>query len=167
MIEPHPDLAQLQKLWPSIRKFQKLAEQHGIGDVFQDNGGKLLQVVLTTGLTVLQPREGNDAIDGEGNEYELKSVNTKLTKSFSTHHHMNPVIIAKYRQVDWVFAVYSGIELEEIHVLTPADLEEYYMKWEKKWRDTGGKDINNPKIPLSFVRARGIQVWPSSDKDTR
>ena len=108
-MKPHPDQAKLRALMPSIRKLQRLASIHGIDDIFQDNGGKILQILLCTGLTILPGREGNDARDENGREYELKSVNIHLTKSFSTHHHMNPHIIGKYRQVDWVFAVYDGI----------------------------------------------------------
>ncbi|MDX5495278.1 helix-turn-helix domain-containing protein [Wolbachia endosymbiont (group A) of Sphaerophoria taeniata] len=145
----------LKDIFPHIRKYQEFAVKHGINDIFQDNGGKILQVLLLTGLTILPAREGNDAIDEYGNEYELKLVNALLTKSFSTHHHMNPTIIAKYRKVDWVFAIYEGIELKEIYKLTPQDLEPYYITWEKKWHDTGGKDINNPKIPLKYVRDKG------------
>lgn len=107
----HPDRAVLEEIFPSIRKYQELASKHGIGDIFQDNDGKLLQLVLITGLTVLPGREGNDARDARGKEYELKSVNVLLTKTFSTHHHMNPTIIRKYRQVRWCFAIYEGIEL--------------------------------------------------------
>jgi hypothetical protein len=120
--------------------------------------GKILQVLLHTGLKILPGREGNDAIDEYGNEYELKSVNIKLTKSFSTHHHMNPVIIAKYRKVDWIFAVYDGIELLEIYQLKPNDLEHYYTTWEKKWYADGNKDINNPKISLNYVRTHGKRI---------
>lgn len=84
----------LNRLFPYVREYQKLAKEFaGIQDIFQDNGGKLLQVLLVTGLKNLDnSREGNDAIDSGGNEYELKSVNIRLTKSFSTHHHLNPVI---------------------------------------------------------------------------
>jgi hypothetical protein len=159
MIKSHQDIAIFNEIYPSILKLQELAEKHGINDIFQDNGGKLLQVLLLTGLEVLPGREGNDAKDNHGNEYELKSVNTLLTKSFSTHHHMNPVIINKYRQVDWVFAVYEGIKLLSIHQLTPNDLEPYYLKWETKWHDDGGKDINNPKIPLKFVIEHGTTIY--------
>ncbi|MEZ4951892.1 MAG: helix-turn-helix domain-containing protein, partial [Saprospiraceae bacterium] len=102
-------------IFPSLQMLQDLASKNGINDIFQDNGGKLLQVLLITGLSDLPGREGNDAIDEDGNEYELKSVNISLTKSFSTHHHMNPVIIDKYRKVDWIFAVYRGIEILEIY----------------------------------------------------
>ncbi len=59
------------------------------------------------GLENLPGREGNDARDAFGREYELKSLNRKLVKGFSTHHHLNPTIIAKYRTVDWIFAIYD------------------------------------------------------------
>ena len=154
----------LHELMPAIREYQQLANEHGINDIFQDNGGKILQVLLITGLSILPGREGNDAVDERGNEYELKSVNISLTKSFSTHHHMNPVIIKKYKKVDWIFAVYEGIELIEIYKLTPKDLSPFYNKWEKKWNDDGGKDINNPKIPLSYVREKGKLMFSREKK---
>ena len=151
----HADTAALEKLWPAIREYQALATKHGIRDIFQDNGGKLLQVLLITGLQAVASREGNDARDANGNEYELKSVNTLLTQSFSTHHHMNPVILAKYRKVAWFFAVYEGIELQAIYRMAPERLEPYFTKWETKWHADGGKDINNPKIPVKFVKENG------------
>jgi hypothetical protein len=160
----HPDKATLERLWPAIRQYQDLATKHGIHDIFQDNGGKLLQVLLITGLTVTGSREGNDARDAAGNEYELKSVNTLLTQSFSTHHHMNPVILAKYRKVVWFFAVYEGIELHTIYRMTPDRLEPYFTKWEKKWHADGRKDINNPKIPVKFVRENGELFYGASPK---
>jgi hypothetical protein len=49
-MKPHPDKTKLDALMPAIREYQKLAVEHGIGDIFQDNGGKLLQLVLTLGL---------------------------------------------------------------------------------------------------------------------
>ena len=146
-------------LFPSIRAYQALADLHGIDDIFQDNGGKILQVLLLLNLRQLPGREGNDAVDEAGKEYELKSVNLKKTRSFSTHHHMNPGLSEKYRQVDWIFAVYQGIEIEEIYRLTPQDLEFYYTRWETKWHDEGGKDLNNPKIPLRYVREHGHLLY--------
>lgn len=154
--KPHADHKTLQEILPHVRKMQELAVKHGINDIFQDNGGKLLQVILTLGLTVLPGREGNDAKDETGREYELKSVNTDLTKSFSTHHHLNPTIVAKYRKVDWVFAVYCGIELQAVYFVPPEKLEPYFKAWEEKWKTSG--DINNPKIPLKFVVANGTLV---------
>lgn len=115
-------------------------------------------MLLITGLTVLPGREGNDAIDSSGQEYELKSVNIELTKSFSTHHHMNPVIIAKYRLVPWIFAIYKNIALQEIYLLTPKDLEPFYEKWENQWY-SNRRDINNPKIPVNYVINNGTLLF--------
>ena len=153
------DVKRFWDIFPFIRDFQRLADKYGINDVFQDNGGKLLQVLLLTNLKAIRSREGNDAIDDEGIEYELKSVNRLLTSSFSTHHHMNPTIIAKYRKVPWIFAIYEGIEIQKIYRMSPGALEPYYSKWEKKWHDDGGKDINNPKIPLTFVEEHGELIY--------
>jgi hypothetical protein len=164
-MKPHSDWEKLQALLPSVRKLQKLASKHGIDDIFQDNGGKILQILLLTGLTILGGREGNDAVDENGHEYELKSVNIRLTQSFSTHHHMNPKIIAKYRLVDWIFAVYDGIELVEIYPLTPKQIEPYFEKWATKWAVDGNKDINNPKIPLRYVRETGNLIYSTASLD--
>jgi hypothetical protein len=156
----HADKKKMDRIWPAIVEYQTLASEHGIDDIFQDNGGKILQVLLITGLRRVVGREGNDAVDEEGQEYELKSVNIALTKSFSTHHHMNPTIIAKYRKVPWIFAVYRGIELLEIYRLELNDMEPWYRKWEDKWHADGGKDINNPKVPLTYVREHGRRLYP-------
>ncbi len=155
----HPDLILLNQLIPHLQKYQELATKHGIHDIFQDNGGKVLQILLVTGLQILPGREGNDARDSGGREYELKSVNKLLTQSFSTHHHINPKIIDKYKQVDWIFAVYEGIELQTIYQMTPEQLEPYFSKWRQKWCDSGGKDINNPKIPLKYVEENGKLIF--------
>lgn len=154
-LKPHKDYARLLEIWPALQEYQALATKHGIDDVFQDNGGKLLQVLLLLGLRILPGREGNDAVDSRGREYELKSVNIELTKGFSTHHHMNPTIIAKYRQVPWVFAIYRHISLQAVYLLEPTDLDFYFSKWEEKWRADGEKDINNPKIPVVYVIENG------------
>jgi hypothetical protein len=162
-MKPHPDKAILDELFPFVRQYQTLASRHGIDDIFQDNGGKLLQVLLLTGLTIIHGREGNDARDAFGREYELKSLNRRLTKGFSTHHHMNPTIIAKYRQVSWIFAVYEGIELQAIYQLSPELLEPFYQRWETRWHENGEKDLNNPKIPLKYVEQEGSQIYQTAE----
>lgn len=79
---------------------------------------------------------------------------------------MNPAIIAKYRKVDWFFAIYEGIELQAIYRLSPAKLELHFSKWEKRWHDSGGRDINNPKIPLKFVIENGeLYYKPASSAE--
>ena len=162
-MKPHTDVARLEALLPAIREFQKLASEHGVDDVFQDNGGKLLQVLLLTGLTVKAGREGNDAIDEQGNEYELKTVNTFKQRQFTTHHHLNPGIIRKYRQVPWIFAAYEGIEIVAIYRVEASDLEPFFSKWEAKWHADGGKDINNPKISLKHVETVGQLIYTRAD----
>ena len=113
------DIDRLNMLFPFIREYQKLAEKYDINDIFQDNGGKHLQMLLVTGLKNIGAREGNDAVDEKGREYELKSVNSLLTHSFSTHHHLNLAILKKYKKVNWVFAVYEGVEIKELYLMNP------------------------------------------------
>lgn len=158
-MKPHPDKELMDRLFPAVREYQALAERHGIKDVFQDNGGKILQVILALGLKVLAGREGNDAVDRHGNEYELKSVNISLQRQITTHHHLNPIILDKYRQVKWIFAVYKNIELVCIYGMEPQGLEPLFSKWEAKWHADGGRDINNPKIPLDFVVTHGKLLY--------
>jgi hypothetical protein len=162
-MKPHEEFALLKELFSSIRVYQKLATKHGISDIFQDNGGKILQLCLALNLQVLPKREGNDAKDADGNEYELKTVNILKTMNFSTHQHMNPVIIKKYRQVDWIFATYEGIELKEIYLLKPNKMEPWYKRWEEKWYADGRKDINNPKVPLTYVKENGKLIYSNED----
>lgn len=153
------DKQKFMQLFPYIREYQELASKYNINDIFQDNGGKYLQLLMILDLKTDGAREGNDAIDAEGREYEIKTVNIELQHQFTTHHHMNPVIISKYRKVDWYFAPFKNIELQVIYKLTPDKMEPFYQKWEDKWHRDGGKDINNPKIPLTYVMAHGEVVW--------
>ena len=157
----HADKSRLDDLFPAIRRYQALASEHGIQDIFQDNGGKLLQTLLILNLTCIEGREGNDARDALGREFELKTVNYDLTASFSTHHHLNPTILAKYRSVQgWYFSIYRSIEVVKIYFMEPKQLEpNYFSRWEAKWHESGGKDINNPKIPVRFVEKNGVLVY--------
>lgn len=158
-MRPHKDYEKYKRISKHLQRLQKLATKHGINDIFQDNGGKILQLKLITGLNISPGREGNDAVDEQGNEYELKSVNINLTKQVSTHHHLNKTIIDKYRSVKWIFAVYKGIELNEVYKLDASMLEPFFLKWEEQYRKTG-KEINNPKISLKFVREHGKKYYP-------
>jgi hypothetical protein len=157
------DKEKFDRLLPYIREFQQLASKHKINDIFQDNGGKYLQLFMILDLQADGAREGNDATDKDGNEYEIKTVNLDLQHSFTTHHHMNPTIIEKYRKVDWYFAPFKGIELQAIFRVKPDKMEPYYSKWEDKWHADGGKDINNPKIPIKYVMENGEVVWLPND----
>ena len=162
----NPDYEEFLRLLPYIREYQQLAHKYKINDIFQDNGGKYVQLLILLGLKTDGAREGNDATDDQGNEYEIKTVNLELQNQFTTHHHMNPTIIAKYRKVDWFFAPFMGIELQAIFRMKPADMEVFYSKWETKWHADGGKDINNPKIPLSHIMKLGEVVWLPNEVKT-
>lgn len=161
----HPDWKRLEKLMPAVREFQALATEHGIDDVFQDNGGKILQMLLALNLQGIPGREGNDAVDVEGREYELKSVNIWLTAGFSTNHHINIPIIEKYRRARWVFAIYEGIEMRRAFYMPADALEVYFSAWEENWKEEK-KDINNPKVPLKFVCGHGECLFDDGSLST-
>ncbi len=149
----------LDSLWNNLHDLSKMAAEYGIEDIFQDNGAKVLQQLVYLNMQVLPGREGNDAVSPNGTEWEMKSINLSTSASgFSTNHHTNHVIIEKYRKVPWTFAIYRGITLEEIYVMTPAMLEPIYQHWEQKLETM--VHLNNPKIPVKFVRENGIKVYP-------
>lgn len=154
----------MQNAFEKVQELQKLAKEYGIADIFQDKGGKVLQVLIMLGLKISPGREGNDALDDEGNEYELKTVNYALTTQISTHHHLNKEILDKYRKVKaWYFAIYEDIELWEIWKVPPSQLEELFRHWETVIDQTG-KELNNPKIPLWFVQTGGESIYRNPDK---
>lgn len=157
------DLERLYAALNGIIEMQTLASEYGISDIFQDNGGKVLQVLILLGLQISPGREGNDAVDTDGNEYELKTVNHALNKNagITTHHHLNRDILDKYRAVKaWYIASYDGVELREIYRLAPSVLEPLFAQWEDKIASKGAA-LNNPKIPVRYVHM-GERVYPPS-----
>lgn len=157
------DLERLNAAFAGIHEMQQLADEYGINDVLQDNGGKVLQVLILLGLRISPGREGNDAVDAAGNEYELKTVNQSLNKNagITTHHHLNKDILRKYRAVTaWYIAVYEGVLLKEIYRLAPQELEPLFGVWEGKI-EAQGSALNNPKIPIRLVRS-SERVYPDA-----
>jgi hypothetical protein len=71
---------------------------------------------------------------------------------------MNPTIIAKYRPVPWIFAIYRNISLQEVYLMEPHNLEHYYTLWESQW-NSNRKDLNNPKIPVTYVKTHGKRLF--------
>jgi hypothetical protein len=155
------------------RQLQELATRHGIHNVMTDNGYQELVMLTLFGLTKLR-REGNDARDEDGEEYELKTVGRtssdgvrKATLSITTEHTLTHANIARYRAVSlWVIGVFDRTLPEIIYEITPAALEPFFARWEQRLRenDPSGTDplnhINNPKIPLKFVAEHGVRIWP-------
>ena len=162
------DLERLNSALLGIEKMQDLANEYGIHDILQDNGGKVLQVLILLGLRISPGREGNDAIDIDGNEYELKTINRALNKNagITTHHHLNQDILKKYRAVTaWYIAIYEGVKLQEIYKVRTIILEPLFQQWEQKIIDNDIA-LNNPKIPLRFVRS-GEKVYPNDVPQTQ
>lgn len=159
-------ILRLELFWNSLTDLIKMAREYGIEDIFQDNGAKILQQLVYLDFKALPGREGNDAVSRNGLQWEMKSINLDTSASgFSTNHHTNFDIIAKYRQVPWSFAIYHGERLSEIYVMNHEQLKPMFDNWENKLRTTGMAHLNNPKIPVSFVRTNGIQVYPINPKD--
>ena len=153
-------------MWAKLDGLEKFALTYGINDIAQDNNLKLLQTLVLFDFQNQQSREGSDAIDRYGNAWELKTVNVDLTTSFSTNHHTNIERIAMFRREIWLFSAYKGISLQEVYAVSPVALEEYFKKWEeavleKIAGNNENSHLNNPKIPLKFVRQVGTKVFPS------
>jgi len=151
--------AEIESLWPGIQAFQALADQYGVPDIFADNGGKVVQLAVATGLDIVPGRMGADYADRMGNEYEVKTVNTaKNVRGFTTNHHLTKKTIGNYRTRRWVFAMYDNITLDEAYLVESIEMESIFMKWELA---LGGKrdHLNNPKIPIDFVRQVGTVMY--------
>ncbi|WP_367924771.1 hypothetical protein [uncultured Ruthenibacterium sp.] len=153
------------RMWAKLDELEELAAKHHIQDIAQDNNLKLLQTLVLFDLTNQPGREGSDAIDRYGHDWELKTLNINLTHSFSTNHHTNLSRIALFRQERWMFSSYKGIQLQEVYVVNPRDLEKYFSEWERKIlkkieKKTENPHMNNPKISLSYVKAVGVKVYP-------
>lgn len=157
-------IARLEELWENLHDLADMCREYGIEDMLQDNGLKVMQQLVYLDMDFLPGREGNDSISRSGTEWEMKSVNILLTSGFSTNHHTNYDIIAKYRQVPWTFSIYEGITLKEIYVMTPEQLEPIYRHWEDQLAN-GRSHLNNPKIPVRFVRENGLCVYPINPRD--
>lgn len=155
---------------------QALATRHGIHNVFDDNGYKELLLLTLFGLRKLR-REGDDAIDALDRRYEMKTVARissdgvrKNNLNVTTEHTMTLANIERYRRgFLWIVAVFDGPRPEVVYEITPAALEPFLAKWEGILTGSDGvpprDHINNPKIPLKFIEAYGLRVWPPHAED--
>jgi len=151
--------AEIESVWPGVEALQDLADQYGIPDVFQDAGGKMLQLAVATGLDLIPGRTGPDARDRMGNLYEVKTVDlsNKTKGGFTTNHHLTRDTISRYRSRRWVFAIYERITLMEAYLVEATDLDPIFRKWEF---DLRSKDhINNPKISSEYIREVGTVMY--------
>jgi len=150
--------AEIESLWPGVEAMQSLAEQYGIKDIFQDAGGKMLQLAIATGLDLIPGRTGPDAQDRMGNLYEVKTIDMSGKGSgFTTNHHLTRDTIARYRNRRFVFAMYDKITLHEAYLVESGALEPVFQKWERTLRTQS--HINNPKIPVEGIREIGTVMY--------
>jgi len=158
-LEHQARIRRLEQHWNDLEPLRGMAKEFGIADIFQDNGAKTLQQLIYLNMKLLPGREGNDSVSENGVEWEMKSINlaTRAT-GFSTNHHTTNQILSKFRRVPWTFAIYRGIELQEIYIMSSSMLEPQFSRWEQKLLTQ--THINNPKIPVKFVKENGIKVFP-------
>ncbi len=50
-----------------------------------------------------------------------------------------------------------------MYVMTPSMLEPLYQHWEEKLQTMA--HLNNPKIPVKYVRENGIKVFPINENN--
>jgi len=172
VLEPTGDIACLLRQGTEI---QSEATLQGIHNVFDDGGYKELLMLSLFNLRKLH-REGDDAEDAEGRRYEMKTVarvsssgRRKTSLSITTEHTLTQTNIDRYRATFlWIVAVFDQSVPEVIYEIPSAKLEPYFAAWEAKLASQGQpvggapNHMNNPKIPLKWIQAHGVQVWPST-----
>ena len=145
-------------LWRQLATLQEIAEEFGISNIFQDNGAEILQQLIYLNMAAVPGREGNDGVDINGCEWEMKSLDiSKGNKGITTNHHLNAAIIEKYKTVPWSVTLYDGIILKKIYVIGSKQLQPMFDKWEKELQTKSS--LNNPKIPLKFIEEHGILIY--------
>lgn len=153
----HMGFEEMMDAMKGVQKLQNLAEYHGIPNIFTDNGGKLVQILVAAGLDYVEGRTGPDAKDRVGNFYEIKSTDVNANVGFGTSHHLNMSIIDRYRDHTFIFAIFDGVTLLEMYRVKSEALEPLFQTWEDRLFDVD--HLNNPKIPLKLVREVGDVMY--------
>jgi len=172
VLRPQGNITELVEIGNAL---QEVASTRRIHNVFDDGGYKELLLLSLFNLTKGGGRTGNDAVDDQGREYEIKTVARVSAKgerkpylNVTTEHTLTLENVERYRNVHlWIVAVFDQSNPEVIYEVSPARLERYFSLWESKLRDQealrreGGAPVhlNNPKIPLSFIALHGVVVW--------
>ena len=157
------DKTSVDILWKQLHTLQEIAHEFGIDNIFQDNGAEILQQLIYLNMKAVPGREGNDGVDINGCEWEMKSLDiSKGNAGITTNHHLNHAIIEKYRTVPWSVAIYDGIHLKKIYIIGNEQLRPMFEKWEEKLRTV--ESINNPKIPLAYIEEHGILIYQEGDE---
>lgn len=156
------DKTSVDILWRQLETLQSIAKEFGISNIFQDNGAEILQQLIYLNMKAVPGREGNDGVDINGCEWEMKSLDiSKGNAGITTNHHLNHAIIRKYKTVPWSVALYDGIILKKIYIISNQQLQPLFDKWETELETR--ESLNNPKIPLSFIEKHGILIYSEGD----
>lgn len=156
------DKTSVDILWRQLSTLQEIAHEYGIDNIFQDNGAEILQQLIYLNFKAVPGREGNDGVDINGCEWEMKSLDiSKGNKGITTNHHLNAAIIEKYRTVPWSVALYDGIHLKKIYIVGNEQLQPMFAEWERKLETSAS--LNNPKIPLKYIEEHGILIYQEGD----
>lgn len=157
------DKTSVDILWRQLETLQSIAKEFGISNIFQDNGAEILQQLIYLNMKAVPGREGNDGVDINGCEWEMKSLDiSKGNAGITTNHHLNHAIIRKYKTVPWSVALYDGIILKKIYIISNQQLQPMFDKWEAELETR--ESLNNPKIPLSFIEKHGILIYSEGDE---
>lgn len=157
------DKTSVDILWRQLETLQSIAKEFGISNIFQDNGAEILQQLIYLNMKAVPGREGNDGVDINGCEWEMKSIDiSKGNAGITTNHHLNHAIIKKYKTVPWSVALYDGIILKKIYIVSNQQLQPMFDKWEADLKTK--ESLNNPKIPLSFIEKNGILIYSEGDE---
>ena len=157
------DKTSVDILWCQLHTLQDIAQEFGIDNIFQDNGAEILQQLIYLNMKAVPGREGNDGIDVNGCEWEMKSLDiSKGNQGITTNHHLNASIIEKYRTVPWSVSIYDGIHLKKIYVVGNEQLQSLFANWEEQLQTV--ESINNPKIPLSYIEENGVLIYQEGDE---
>ncbi len=93
-----------------------------------------------------------------GNEDEIKTLDqARGVTGFSTSNRLHAKTVERFNRRRWVFAVFDGIEMVEAYLMLGPQLSTYFDKWSLMIADQG--EVNNPKIPLAFVRENGTLLF--------
>ena len=145
-------------LWKQLKTLQDVAEEFGIENIFQDNGAEILQQLIYLNMKAVPGREGNDGVDINGCEWEMKSLDvSKGNSGITTNHHLNADIIDKYKTVPWSVAIYDRIHLKKIYIVGSKQLQATFQDWEQQLRKV--KSLNNPKISLVTIEEQGDLIY--------
>lgn len=165
-----PIVEGIEHLIDLAQPLEAAAQEAGIPSVFDDGGFRTLLVCRLFGLQALPGKAGHDARCPKGRNFELKTVNLvgthgqrRVNPGVTTEHTLRQANIERFRRTNsWLIGVFAGCRPLEFWQVPTGRLETFFSEWEQKLAQAPNQEINNPKIPLKFIRETGHLVWSPS-----